>query len=106
MIDRNIACIAFTLAALGCSSQVSSGASIRDTGAGCFARDGNDILDRRSCTAEASTDLTSGIRICSGQTIRATSGAALLATVADIRSVQQKLCPRSNALAPVSYFLQ
>jgi len=106
MVDRNIVRIAVTLAALVGWSQASPGASIRDTGAGWFARDGNDILDPRSCTAAASVDFTRGPRICSAQTIRATSAAVFLATTTNIGSARQNLCPRSNAFVPVSYFSQ
>jgi len=104
MIDRNFARIAVILAALAGWSQPSPGASIRDTGAGCFARDRNDIRDRRSCTSETSFDFTRGPYICRGQAIHAASGAVSFATIAGVRSAQQNLCPRSNALVPVSYF--
>jgi hypothetical protein len=106
MVERNIVRIAVTLAALVGWSQASPGASIRDTGAGCFARAGNEILDPRLCRAAASLDFIRGPRICSAHTIRATSAAVYLATTTNIGSARQNLCPRSNALVPVSYFSQ
>ena len=102
MTKWNIACIIVTLIALGGWSQPSPGASIQDTGTGCFARDGNDILDRQSCTAIAIVDFTRGPHICRGEAIRATSGAVFAA----IGSARRNLCPKSNALVPVSFFSQ
>jgi hypothetical protein len=107
MINRNVTRIAATLVFLGGWSQASQSASIRDIGASCSAQDNNYILDSRSCTAEAGIlDFARGPGICTGQTLRTTSSAAFLATITKIRSVRQNLCPQSNALVAVSYFLQ
>jgi hypothetical protein len=106
MINRNVTRIAATLVFLGGWSQASLGASIRDIGASCFAQDNNDILDNRSCTAEAGIDFAPGPAICTGQTLRTTSSAAFPAAITKIRSAHQNLCPKSNALVAVSYFLQ
>jgi hypothetical protein len=106
MINRNVTRIAATLVFLGGWSQASLSASIRDVGAGCVAQDNNDTLDSRSCTAEAGFDFAREPGICIGQTLRTTSSAAFLATITKIRSVRQNLCPQSNALVAVSYFLQ
>jgi hypothetical protein len=101
MINRNITRVAATLVFLG-GSQASLSASIRDIGASRFAQDNNDILDSRSCTAEAGIDFARGPAICTGQTLRA----AFPAAITKIRSAHQNLCPKSNALVAVSYFLQ
>src|SRR4030088_1700555 len=106
MINRNIARIGATLAVLGGWSQASLGASIRDIGASCFAQDthdDNDTLSSRSCAAEAGIEFTREPGICSGQTIRTTSSATVLATITKIAPVQQSMCARANASVPVSY---
>jgi hypothetical protein len=106
MINRNIARIAATLVCLAGWSQASLSAPIRDIGTSCFAQDSNDILDSRSCMAEAGLDFTRGPGICIGRTLRTTSSAAFLTTITTIRTAHQNLCPKSNALVAVSYFLQ
>jgi hypothetical protein len=105
MINRNIARIAATLVCLAGWSQASLSAPIRDIGASCFVQDSNYILDNRSCTAEAGIDFTHEPDICIGPTLRSTSSAAFLTTITTIRSAHQNLCPKSNALVAVSYFL-
>ena len=102
MINRSIMRIAAAAVLLGGWSEASLAGVMPDPS--CSARQDDARVSRRMCSAGPKLDVSSGPRLCVGETARFRSRAAPFTAVTMMNPAHQNLCLKANSSVPLSHF--